>query len=70
MAQDLSPAAWRNHLRCDRCDVEMNHHADKMVDPRTSEEAAQADPALGGFIEETHTCPLCGDVKSRRVAGV
>ena len=48
------------------CGREMNHHAEKLVDPVTPEEAAQVDPALGGIIEEMHYCPECGTGKARR----
>ncbi len=45
---------------CPRCGVEMNQHAEKMVYPTTPEMARRADPALGGVVEEMHTCPRCG----------
>ncbi len=48
------------------CGREMNHHAEKLVDPVTPEEAAQVDPALGGIIEEMHYCPECGTGEARR----
>jgi hypothetical protein len=44
----------------------MNHHADKLVHPVTAEEARKVNPALEGIIEETHCCPGCGNVESRR----
>jgi hypothetical protein len=44
----------------------MNHHADKLVNPVTAEEAKKINAALGGIIEETHYCPGCGAVESRR----
>lgn len=54
-------------MRCPDCRAEMNHHADKLVHPSTPEEARAADPALGGLIEEAHTCPECGRTESRRL---
>ena len=48
------------------CGRAMNHHAEKLVDPVTPEEAAQVDPALGGIIEEMHYCPECGKGEARR----
>ena len=54
-------------MTCPECGVEMNHHAEKLVDPTNAQEAAQVDPALGGLIEEMHTCPECGKGDSRRV---
>jgi hypothetical protein len=53
-------------LTC-KCGAEMNHHADKLVDPVGREEAARMDPALGGMILEIHGCPACGIVETRRV---
>jgi predicted RNA-binding Zn-ribbon protein involved in translation (DUF1610 family) len=55
-------------MTCPECGVKMNHHAEKRVDPTTPEEAARMDPALGGIIEEMHTCPECGQVHSRRMS--
>jgi hypothetical protein len=44
----------------------MNQHAEKLVEPRSAADAAAIDTALGGLIEEVHTCPRCGRVESRR----
>ena len=52
---------------CPECGVEMNQHAEKLVDPRNAQEAARVDPALGGLIDEMHSCPKCGKVETRRV---
>ncbi len=52
---------------CPQCGIELNHHAEKLVDPVSREEAAHVDPALGGLIEEMHCCPQCGKGDSRRV---
>ncbi|MEA2625811.1 MAG: hypothetical protein QOD06_1856 [Candidatus Binatota bacterium] len=52
-------------MRCPECGDEMNHHADKRVDPTDEHEAALADADLGGFVLETHGCPGCGAVESR-----
>ena len=54
-------------LRCPKCGAEMNHHAEKLVHPAGVAEARRIDPALGGLLEETHACPSCGNVESRRV---
>ncbi|TMA10816.1 MAG: hypothetical protein E6J89_09550 [Deltaproteobacteria bacterium] len=51
---------------CPKCGAEMNHHADKLVDPVRPEDLRQVNPALGGIVEETHCCPSCGAVESRR----
>jgi ribosomal protein L37AE/L43A len=54
-------------MTCDACGATMNPHAEKPVVPLTDAEAAQADWAIGGSIEEVHHCPRCGRVQSRRV---
>jgi predicted RNA-binding Zn-ribbon protein involved in translation (DUF1610 family) len=54
-------------LRCPKCGAEMNRHAEKLVHPADVAEAGRMDPALGGLLEETHACPRCGNVESRRV---
>ena len=43
------------------CGAEMNHHADKPVEPQTREEA---DAQL--VIEEAYQCPTCGAIASKR----
>jgi predicted RNA-binding Zn-ribbon protein involved in translation (DUF1610 family) len=53
-------------MRCDGCGVQMNPHAEKPAAPVTAAEAARADWALGGLVEEIHHCPACGRVQSRR----
>jgi hypothetical protein len=50
---------------CPCCKVEMNHHCDKLVYATDPQDAGQADPDLGGIIEEFHTCPKCGTGASR-----
>jgi hypothetical protein len=45
----------------------MNRHAEKLVYSDSSADARRIDPALGGLIEETHACPQCGNVESRRL---
>jgi hypothetical protein len=56
-------------LRADalpKCGAVMNHHAEKLIYPLNPGEVEQADPALGGVIEEAHHCPNCGNVEFRR----
>jgi ribosomal protein S27AE len=53
-------------LICPKCGSEMNHHADKLVYPTNVEDTHRAHPDLGGIVEETHGCPACGAVVSRR----
>ena len=52
-------------MRCPDCGVEMNHHADKPVDPVSADEAARIDPVLGALVAEAHTCPECGKAYTR-----
>jgi ribosomal protein S27AE len=59
-------AKRREPMICSKCGATMNHHADKLVDPRDAREAAQVDPVLGGLLDEMHACPRCGNVDSRR----
>jgi ribosomal protein S27AE len=56
----------RRKMICPKCGDEMNHHADKLVNPVTAEEVKKINAALGGVIEEAHYCPGCGAVESRR----
>ncbi len=51
---------------CPECGDEMNHHADKIVYPTNPDEIQQNHAVLGGVLEETHACPGCGAVESRR----
>ena len=59
----------RERMRCPKCGAEMNHHADKLVDPVNRKELELMDPELGGVIQETHGCPACGNVEFRRREG-
>ena len=59
-------AMQKNKMICPKCGAEMNHHADKLVDPVKPDDMKHVNPALGGVIEETHYCPGCGAVESRR----
>lgn len=53
-------------MPCPSCGAPMNHHADKPVEPKDAQEAAQVDPDLGCLIEEAHACPTCGRGVGRR----
>ena len=59
-------AERKKPMICTPCGATMNHHAEKLVDPRSAEEEKRADPQLGGIVEEYHTCPKCGSTSSRR----
>jgi hypothetical protein len=50
---------------CAGCGATMNHHAEKLIEPRDAEEAARVDVRWGGTIEEVHECPGCGATQSR-----
>ena len=60
------PAERKGKMICNECGVEMNHHADKLLDPRNAAEARLVDPHLEGILEKTHTCPECGRADSTR----
>jgi hypothetical protein len=47
---------------CAVCGSDMNHHADK-IDYSIPD---ASDPALGGVVQEIHTCPRCGNIETRR----
>lgn len=53
---------------CPKCGFEMNHHGDKLIYANESDNVPAPDPALGGFIEEFHTCPNCGASASRQAS--
>ena len=59
-------ATQKTKMICPKCGGQMNHHADKLVYTASKQEAENMDPALGGVIDETHCCPGCGAVASRR----
>jgi ribosomal protein S27AE len=58
-------AQKKEQMICSKCCAEMNHHADKLVEPQSTADTRYVNPALGGVIEETHGCPACGNVESR-----
>ena len=50
---------------CPRCGTEMNHQANKLVDPTTRDEAADT-TVLGGTLVTVFACPNCGWIDARR----
>lgn len=52
-------------VRCPKCGATMNYHTDKLVFSANPDEPGM-DPELGGYVQETHACPRCGNVESRR----
>ena len=59
-------AKQKGTMICSNCGNEMNHHADKLIDPVKPEDRRHVDAALGGVIEEIHCCPGCGAAAARR----
>ena len=59
----------RPELMCPKCGAEMNHQADKLVQPVTQEEATTVGVTLDGLLERVFACPHCGWIDSRREAG-
>ena len=57
-----------NAMRCPRCGIEMNYHAEKIDYITALTEPNAIDPDLGGIVEEVYTCPGCGDIGTRRAA--
>ena len=53
----------RPKMICPKCGAEMNHHAMKI--DYSIDDRALIDPAFGGVVQETHTCPACGDCELR-----
>lgn len=51
---------------CPKCGGEMNHHADKVVYSTGADDSKAVQDVFGEVIEETHACPGCGAVASRR----
>jgi predicted RNA-binding Zn-ribbon protein involved in translation (DUF1610 family) len=56
----------KSKMICPNCGAEMNHHADKLVDPITEEDRRHFNPNLGGVVNEIYYCPSCGGVESRQ----
>jgi predicted RNA-binding Zn-ribbon protein involved in translation (DUF1610 family) len=52
-------------MQCPRCGAEMNHQANKLVEPVTHEQA-ETRGTLGGILLAVFACPNCGYVASRR----
>jgi len=59
----------KQKMKCPQCGVDMNLHAEKIDYSAALREPESADPALGGVIEEFHSCPECGGSASRRSDG-
>ena len=58
-------AKAKKKMICPDCQVDMNHHCDKVVFSMHTPPAGSVDLSLGGVIEEFHTCPKCGGGASR-----
>ena len=57
--------AENKKMICADCGIEMNHHADKVDYSAVIDDGDSIDPALGGVIEEAHSCPGCGKTALR-----
>jgi ribosomal protein S27AE len=57
----------RNKMICPDCGAEMNHHANKL-DYSSALDEPEAMDALGGVVQEVHTCPECGQTMLRQAA--
>ena len=55
----------RGKMVCPDCGVEMNRHAEKVDYTAGAPGEEGFDPALGGLVEEFHTCPHCGRTRTR-----
>ncbi len=56
-------------MTCPKCGTEMNHQADKLVQPISADDAEAAGPMLDGVLERVFACPGCGWIDSRRESG-
>jgi len=59
-----------NPMICPDCGVTMNHHADKIDYNAALQDPAAADADFGGVIEEAHTCPECGQTRTRPASDI
>jgi len=50
-------------MRCPKCGVPMNHHAEKIDYAAALADPAAADPMMGGVLEEIYSCPGCGNME-------
>lgn len=58
------PEKQARPMGCPKCGGIMNHHAEKLI--LTSRPGGQGmDEALGGYVDEMHACPNCGNIESR-----
>ena len=53
-------------ILCPECDIQMNHHANKLDFTTALTEPDAINPELGGILEEIYTCPQCGNIVVRR----
>lgn len=53
-------------MTCPKCGGAMNHHADKVRHDAGANDAHGMLDLFGGVVEETHACPACGAIETRR----
>jgi ribosomal protein S27AE len=58
--------AKKDKMICPKCGIEMNHHAEKIDYSFAPDEADAAGSDFGGALQEIHSCPECGQTKTRR----
>jgi hypothetical protein len=56
----------KSKMICPKCGDEMNHHADKLVYSAGADDSSRPNADFGVVIEETHECPACRAIESRR----
>jgi predicted RNA-binding Zn-ribbon protein involved in translation (DUF1610 family) len=56
-------------MTCPKCGTQMNHQAQKLVDPVTAEEAVAVTAVFDGVLLVVFACPGCGWIDSRRETG-
>ena len=56
-------------MTCPKCGAQMNHQAQKLVDPVTAEEAVAVTAVFDGVLLVVFACPSCGWIDSRRETG-
>ncbi len=49
--------AKKKPVRCEKCNAEMNHHAEKLIYDEVSGKES---------VEEVHTCPKCGSTHTQK----
>lgn len=59
----------RPAMTCPKCGAQMNHQAEKLVQPVTAAEEAALSTGVDGVLLLVFACPACGWIESRRETG-